>query len=184
MSSNHLMINELKDCLYQSYNILGHIRFKDFDFDWDSLRDFLKKTKKNTFDPLDRYIIEHQDTDIYIKEFLVGVNLRNFFAIVNEFNLPLFTLIIWTNHYGIKKEIEIICKNNGMYDQPTVIESFVTNRRHASTNYTDIDINIDDITYHSLCLLGANRSHRFALYNQLKHISQDTLVLTVRGLKQ
>ena len=31
MTSNHLMIDELHECLSQSYNILGHIEFRAFD---------------------------------------------------------------------------------------------------------------------------------------------------------
>ena len=171
---------EIIDLLTKKYNIIGNIAFQQFDHDWDHLRSFFQHTKKTKFDRLDRYMITHQDTDIYLPEMSVGLNLRNFFEIVNELDIPLFTILIWTNHFGLQKELDILHRARHPKDRPTVIESFCT-RSHVADSYVDQNLAIDEIQYHALSMMRANRSHRFAVYHALKHLDPEKLVMSIRG---
>lgn len=171
---------ELADLLTKKYNVIGNIEFKQFDHNWDHLRSFFRQTKKTKFDHRDRYVIEHQDTDIYLAEMSVGLNLRNFFEIVNELDIPLFTILIWTNHFGLQKELDILHKQCHPKDRPTVIESFCT-RTHVADSYVDQDIAVDEIQHHALSMMGTNRSHRFAVYHVLKHFDPEKLAMSIRG---
>lgn len=172
---------ELQIALESRYNIIGNIEFKQFDHDWGHLRNFFETTKKENFTNNDRYVIEHQDTDIYVKEMSVGVNFRNLFQIITELDIPFYTIIIWTNHYGLQKEIDLMCQHQHVKDRPTLIESFCTNT-HTTEYYRDVPINIDHIQHHALSMIGANRSHRFALYNALKHVDAQKLAISIQGL--
>jgi hypothetical protein len=183
MSGIGIMPAELTSALKSHFNIIGTINFTEFDHDWNQLEHFFKQTRKETFDPLDRYIIQHQDTDIYISECSVGINLRNFFQMVKSIDIPVYTLIIWTNHIGLQQEIDILCKNQPLCDRPTLIESFCTTVHVGTEDYYDNwDINADQIEIHALSMMGANRSHRFALYNSLKHIDKNKLALSIKGV--
>jgi hypothetical protein len=170
------MLNVLKS----KFNIIGQAEFKQFDADWDFLENFFQTTHKETFDINDRYIFNHQDTDIYIPECRVGINFRNFFEVARKNDIPFYTILIWTNHIGIQQEIDIICANRHCTDRPTVIESFCTTS-HVSDSYSNVQINIEQIQYHALSMMGANRSHRYALYNSLKHIDSSKLAISIKG---
>jgi hypothetical protein len=182
MTASDIMPAELTSALKSYFNIVGTTNFVKFDHDWDQLKNFFRQTRKETFDPLDRYIIQHQDTDIYISECSVGINLRNFFQVIQSMDIPVYTLIIWTNHIGLQQEIDILCKNQHPLDRPTLIESFCTTT-HVGTEdyYNDWSISADQIEIHALSMMGANRSHRFAFYNSLKHIDKNKLALSIKG---
>lgn len=178
----NLMPAEIEKILYDQFNVIGRTDFKEFDLNLNNLRNFFDKTKKERYDILDRYIIVHQDTDIYIDEMCVGLNLRNFFLIAEEFDLPLYTFIIWTNHFGLQKEIDIICKKKHPKDRPTLIESFCT-VSHVAEHYRPVNLDLNQIEYHAISMMGAGRSHRFALYNNLKDLDPTKIAITISPYK-
>lgn len=182
MRSDTMIPAELANLLTKKYNIIGNIEFKQFDYNWDNLRSFFRYTKKTKFDHCDRYVIEHQDTDIYLAEMSVGLNLRNFFEVVRELDIPLFTILIWTNHFGLQKELDILHGQSHVKDRPTVIESFCA-CTHMADNYVDQGIAVDEIQHHAISMMGVNRSHRFALYHALKHFDPEKLAMSIRGTK-
>ena len=179
----NLIPNKLLDQLRRKFNIIGHSKFTQFDHDPDFLRNLFVSTYKPHYDSRDKYIIEHLDTDVYLPTSTVGILLQNFFEIVKELDVPLHTIILYTNHIGIQKEIDILCQSAHPNDRPTVIESFSATT-HLAPKYNNIDINEDDIEYQALCMMGRNRSHRFALYHQLSGIDTTQLAMTIRGAKQ
>lgn len=183
MISDHLLPPELYNLLQNHYNIVGVLKIPDFDFDISYLTEFFTKNKKSVFAPNDRFIIQHQDTDIYIKECSVGINLRNLFQVLIKLDIPLYTLIIWTNHYGLQKELDIFCKDRHPLDRPTLLESFSTILNVGSYgSYCDLDISIDQIKMHALSMMGRDRSHRFALYNVLKNLDSNRVAVSIEGL--
>jgi len=179
----NLMPNKLMDQLKQKFNIIGHTKFTQFDHDPDFLRSLFASTYKTHYDSKDKYIIEHLDTDVYLPTSNVGILLQNFFEIVKEFDVPLHTIILYTNHIGIQREIDVLCQYAHPSDRPTIIESFSATT-HLAPKYNDIDTNEDEIEHQALCMMGRTRSHRFALYHQLSDIDSTRLVLTIRGAKK
>lgn len=169
---------EISELLNSRFNIIDSLEFKQFDMDWKNLRTILTNTKKSEFSANDRYIIVHQDTDIYIHEMQVGVNLRNFFQIAAEIDIPFYTFIFWTNHFGLQQELDILCRNRHPKDRPMLIESFAATA-HIGDYYTEFAVDQDQIEYHALSMIGAGRSHRYALYNEIKNIGPDKLALSI-----
>lgn len=169
--------DEILNLLRARYNILGLWSFFDFDYDFTILRDRLFAIKKEQFDPHDRIVIEHEDTDFYIKECSVGINVRNFFCVVRELDLPLYLFVFYTNHFGLQKEFDILCGSSNMNDRPTVIESFLTTAHHDKKRIMPVDCNFQHIEFNMLCMMNLIRSHRHAVYNALKDVDNQKLAL-------
>jgi hypothetical protein len=179
-NKTELIPSEILGLLRAQFQIINSIKFQEFDMNWDTLRTFFINTKKQEYHRNDRYLIVHQDTDIYIDEMCVGVNLRNFFQVVQEIDIPFYTLIIWTNHFGLQKEIDILCKNRHAKDRPMLIESFSATP-HITDHYHAVDLDADQIEYHAISMMGAGRSHRFALYHELKDLDPAKIAVAIRG---
>lgn len=158
---NSVMTENYKSMLYKKYNVVGHLEFKQFDHDFLSLEEYLQQRRKDTFDLFDRFIIEHVDTDYYIDGFPYGFNLYNLFTAFKKVDIPLFTMLLFTNNFGIEEEVKELIEDYN--DFPTIIYSFVT-KTHCGSHYSHRDIDTSSITMPAVCMLGKPRSHRNALY--------------------
>lgn len=165
MTTDILMPAAYRSVLYKKYNILGHVEFKYFDQNFLLLEEYLLARKKSQFDPRDRFILVHMDTDYYIKDFPFGISFYNTFTAFKKLDIPLYTMLFFTNHFGIEREIDKLVDDPA--DRPTVISSFITTT-HYSNNYTPVDVDADSIVMPALSLMGSTRSHRFGLYNFLQ----------------
>jgi hypothetical protein len=171
--------DKVYNLLEQHYQIIDHLSFLEFDHDFNLLKKRLAKIQNKELSPNDRIIIEHQDTDYYLEQCTVGINLRNFFLVLEELDIPRYIFIFYTNHFGISKEIDSLCQFCHPKDRPTVIESFLTKLHYDREKIKNIESNFDQITHHALCMMNAKRSHRNAMYHALKDIPADTLALNV-----
>lgn len=177
---NKTLDSDYVTLLQQHYNIISIVETTEFDCgNSQYLIDLLESTKKEIYNNNDRYVIVHFDTDFYWKGH--GINLNNLFAIWQELNIPLYTMIYFTNHIGISKEIEVLVKNHHPNDRPTVIESIVNRLNYNPNGYKNFETNISSIEKHALCMLaGTHRSHRLATYNQLKDLVPDFIEMTLK----
>ena len=167
--TDYFITDKYFDKLSSTFNILDIINFQDFDLNFSVLKDRLSKLNMESYGEKDKIIIEHFDTDYYDENFFkFGLNLYNFFSVIDEMYVPHFVFIICTNHFGISKEIEEINKNHDPDDKPIVVETFLTRTHYCSEVVKDIPINIESIQIPALSMMGAPRSQRFALYNYIK----------------
>jgi hypothetical protein len=164
----------------EKYNVVDMFDLHGYELRLDLLEQKLKSIKKTTFDVQDRIIVVHFDTDYYLhNEF--GLTLANLFTLWQRVDLPLYTLLLYTNHIGVGKEVDIICQDRHPKDRPTLIETFINPANYSDLTYsTEPELNVDTIEYHGLSMMGAPRSHRFALYNHLNYLA-DKLIFTVRA---
>ena len=152
--------------LYGRYDVLGHIEFKNIDQDWCWFEQWLRDLHRPRFDSDQRIIIEHMDTDFYRSDLRFGMNLRNLFEAFRVVDIPLFTMLLFTNHFGIEREVCELAPDPR--DRPTLIETFV-NRRHVTEHYQEISTRADAVIMPALCLMGgSSRSHRYATYRWLE----------------
>lgn len=169
----------VKLLLEKKFNIVDHLVFNQIDTDFDGLANYLNSKRKNKFEPNDRIIVEHMDTDFYFDQCSVGVNLLNFFNTIKDLHYPYFVFIFYTNHYGLAKEIELLCKNHPEQDRPMVIESLIGNQMYNTDHYHDHELNAEKIQHHALCMMNMIRAHRHAVYHSLKSLSPDKIALQV-----
>jgi hypothetical protein len=119
-------------------------------------------------------VIVHTDTDFYFEYCNVGINLLNFFTVTEMIDIPKWVFLFYTNHFGLQKEIDLICKNKK--DQPMVIESFIDNLHYNPDNYENIDLNLNLIEHNSLCMMHIIRSHRNAMFHIIKDIPDEKMI--------
>ena len=161
------------------YNVLDVIEFKEFDLDWSWLETWIKKHHKTQFALHDRFVIVHFDTDFYWNGH--GVNLHNLMTVWRHYDLPFYTMILYTNHYGIRREIDEILKDQPQQDRPTIIETFINPGNYAPHGYKHLDNSVDQVQHKALCMMaGTPRSHRYAVYQHLKDLVPDDIDMTVR----
>lgn len=166
----------------QHYNVLGIFILHLYDQNFELLQQRLTQIKKTEFDSQDRIIIVHFDSDYYIQN-QFGVDLYNLFTIWQHMDLPWHTMMIYTNHVGIGREVDQLCQYADPADQPTIIETFLNGLSFDQQAYdTEPDLNVDQIQYHGLALMSHPRSHRYALYNHIKHLGAK-LAITIRAPK-
>ncbi len=175
MITKHLMRSPHRKVLYNKYKILSHIQFKAFDKDFKILEDHLLALKKDRFDANERIIIEHQDTDYYLPDFPYGIGLYNLFTAFKKTDIPLFTMLLFTNHFGIKKEVQALAPDQN--NTPTVIESFIV-RSHYTNEYDHVTLDSDQIHRPAVCMMGQARVHRWAMYHFLANRNLLPLVAT------
>lgn len=166
------------DCLSEKFEILEHLSFLDFDFDFDILKNRLSACYKDAYSLKEKILIEHMDTDYYLPGYSVGINIRNFFSVVREINISYSVFIFYTNHIGIKKEIDFLCRYAHKQDRPLVIESFLSKLHFDPNEVMPEPTNLDKIKHHALCMMNLKRSHRNAVFHKIKHIDQEKLILS------
>lgn len=156
--------------LKQKYNIVEHINICDIDRDFHKVADVLLKYRYEPFKINDRFLFEHFDTDFYQTNFAeIGLNLYNLIEAFLKTNTPLYTLLIITNHFGIDREINKLLTDHDTNDRPTVIKTFINKLSYPSNFNSFDDISNNNITKHAICMmLGTQRSHRSALFNEFK----------------
>ena len=159
------MTQGYRDVVYNKYRVVLHLEFKQFDQDFTILEEHLRTVKKQSFDPDERIIIEHVDTDYYFNEFAHGLGLYNLFTAFKQVDIPLFTMLLFTNHFGIQREVDELAPDTN--DKPTVIETFIT-KTHYTNNYRPILLNQDQIQRPGLCMMSQGRVHRHAMYHFLE----------------
>ena len=173
------MPEPIKNILEKKFKIIDHLSFLDFDHRFDWLLHRFTKNRKEHYEHQEKIIIEHLDTDYYFDQCVVGVNLRNFFQMINGLDISPSLFIFYTNHFGLKKEIDVLCKNYHENDRPFIIESFIGNLHYNSSKINNISCDFYEIEYNGLCMMNEKRSYRSALYNALKDVDSSKIAIQV-----
>lgn len=177
------MDHRFQEILESKYNILDIISTNKFDQDpVGMLIPRLEKTRKDKFSANDRYVVVLFDTCFYLGS--TNLLLHNLVAVWRHLDIPSYTLILITNHFGISKEFSAYFNHLHRNDQPLVIETFYNFLNYDERFHASIppDAELGQIAHSSLCLLaGTPRSHRQALYAGLKKHAADKMVLSIRG---
>ena len=174
---------EALDYIESKFNILLKLDVRSFDYNWDLLIKNLKKIKVNEFQPNDRILICHMDTDYYDPLLPVGVVAINLVRCFNMLDIPLYLLLFVTNHYGIGTEFDLLLKNHHKMDRPTIIETLLSSSLLGNIDGTAL-LNVGKIEKQGLCMVGQQRSHRVALINFFKNKNLlDKVALSVKFSK-
>ena len=183
-----MISSDFIDALSSKFNILDIIDLTEVDFNFELLATRLTKTKKTHFDAKDCYLIGHLDTDYYLPNCPYGLSMFNLIRTFLHNNIPLNTMVLLTNHFGIKKELEILIpKEMHKHNFPTIIDDciMVANMVRLGLNQEECSIDTSAIENHGVAMLGAPRIHRNMLYNQLiKKNLLDTYAVSYKGDKR
>jgi hypothetical protein len=109
------------DLVGQKYQILEILDLIYYDCRLNELNQTLQKYQNHIFSPDERIILLHHDTDYYSDIKSVGNNIYNIFRILSYHDVPLEFVIMFTNHYGIEKELQHMCQKILNKSVPQVI---------------------------------------------------------------
>jgi len=159
---------ELEDKLSENFNILDKIRLYDYQHNWKLFVERINKTRKPEFAHNDRYLIDHHDTDYYMPHCPYGLAMFNFTRTCLNEDIPMHTVIIVTNHIGLKKELKLLLPDHS--GQPTIIDKCFTAFKNirSGINLPKFDHHVHQITKHGISMMGLPRAHRHILFRQLK----------------
>jgi len=162
LSSEVIFLLSKKYTIVEFFDLMHH--------DHNTMMHVLKK-HNNIFNKKNRILILHDDTDYYLPHVNYGLLTFNIYQLFFELNIPLSSIIFITNHYGIKKEFELLSKN--INDVPLIIDDMITFNDDISNPIANCNTHIEvgdiDIKYNMLCMMGKERVHRNALYNYILH---------------
>jgi len=149
---------DFEDLLHKEFKVIATIGLAECDHDFQSLKQQLEKIKKPYFEPDERIVFIHAETEYYVYDDRPGLTMINLFNLLTELDIPLcFTLLI-TNHWQLNSLgiPNIFCSfQKVIVDEP-------------SNDIVDLDLNVDAIAHHMICLNGSSRPHRTALVSVLK----------------
>jgi hypothetical protein len=160
---------EAIDIINKKFNVLLYMDCRDFDTNLEILSDRLDKIKKESYQPNDRILLVHMDTDYYDRLLPCGLVTLNLIRMFKNKDIPLYLLLFVTNHYGIRQEFDVLLKDQHPKDWPTIIETVLS--VHILSSKLDMapDLAVDKIEKSGICMMGQQRSHRVALCNFLKN---------------
>jgi hypothetical protein len=147
------------DLIEKKYRVLTYLDLLYYDCRLNQLNQILSDYQDYVFLPEERIIILHDDTDYYVNIESFGDNIYNLFKLMNKYNIPMEFVIVLTNHWGLKTEIEKLSK-------------IILNGQMPRTIYTALSSDFPDdlnnlpplqhekIDYLYTCLNGVERQHR------------------------
>jgi len=146
------------DLVKEKYKILEILDLVFYDHRLSVLDQILIKYQNHTFVPDERIVILHHDTDYY-PDNGVGNNIYNLFRLLARNSVPLEFVIIFTNHYGIKSEIDHLCRHIVNQTPPKIIYTSLWYDFPQNLD-TPPSINYQNIEHLYACLNGVERAHR------------------------
>lgn len=173
---------EVESLISDKFTVIGYINFLHCFHDYNLLTETLLEIKKDYFDSNERIIVDHQDTDFYTEYCSVGIHMYNFFAILENLHFPAWPFIFYTNHFGLEKEINHLCKHLHSADRPTVLESFITTK-HYNNQIPDCSFDPQSIVKNGICMMNMKRSHRHAVYNLIKNFDSQSIAISATKVK-
>lgn len=170
---------ELYELLCNSFNIKLSMDCKKFDTDPVKLVAKLQPFQNRIFEPKDKILLVHMDTDYYDPLLPCGLIPINIVRTFKNLDIPLHALLFVTNHIGISKEFDYLLNNQHPNDRPTIIQTLLTPLL-LPEKISDIELlPFDEVEKSAVCLMGRARSHRIAFYNFIiKHNLFDKIAVS------
>lgn len=163
-----LIKQEVLDIVSSRYEILEVIDLSLFDYQLNELSLVLSKYKNYEFFHNQRLVILHHDTDYYINEHTPGFLLYNLCVLLNQYQIPHEFLILFTNHYGVKKEITELSNHICNADPFKVV---YTSQWYDYSDDASTSDHITPVENLFCCLNGVSRIHRILTLCYLKEFN-------------
>lgn len=156
-----MLIPEVYEILNSKYTIVGEIDLVKVGLDPLVLEKEFYKLKKEFYTSNERIVILHDDTDYYGNMQSEGNIIYNTICAIKNAGIPPETIIIITNHIGIKDEVDTISKKIIASQAIKVIYTHL-NYDYPSSNDLHELPHSTNITPSALyvCLNGQSRTHR------------------------
>lgn len=172
----------------EEFNIMGEYDLVCTDHNFDILKQLMEDTKKDVYQPTDKYIVVHYDTDYYLPNSNYGLTIFNLVKTFEELDIPLHTMIFVTNHTGIARDFKELIPNEEIeYNFPMIIDNYLTcfdAEASIASEASCVHLNIENVTRNAMCLMGCKRIHRNIIFNSIKANSLlDSIVTSYSNIK-
>jgi hypothetical protein len=108
------------------------------------------------------------DTDYYDPLLPCGNFIINLIRIFKDKQIPFFTLLFITNHFGIHREFDKLLSDYDLSDRPTIVQSLLSPVLLSKDINTNIKIDLNNIQMQGICMMGTKRTHRIGVLNYFK----------------
>lgn len=139
-----------------NYTFIDSINFIEYDSNWAKLHQRLSKIKKSVWNPNEKILVQHSDTEFFFNG--VGLSIYNFNQVIKSVDIDPAVFVILTNHKNSSAEWRRYC--NHEKNQFHVVETPLTEL---------ITYNGPLVPLHTKCqthfgtMLGLMRGHRSLL---------------------
>jgi len=149
-------------------NILGVFDLILYDHNFELLYEKLNSLKKDYFDPADKIIILHTDTEYFYQGNRLGFTLHNLLTCWRDLDIPFHVMVIYANQSTLELAVEPFIVDQR--DRPVIIPVVVNKDSwHEITSIPPFEI-YKNIQQNAFCLMGAERQHRIKFFQYLsKH---------------
>ena len=151
-----------------NYNFIDSIRLINHDNAWHGLTRHYQALKKPTYDPRERFLVQHFDTEYFFNG--IGFTTENFITMIRHLDIDPVRFVIMTNHYGSSKYWHQFCP--GELNRFHVIETPLTFPTLGALQNYFLQPEFY-CQYHFVCMMGNMRTHRTLL---LKFLHQHNLI--------
>lgn len=154
---------EVVNLLNQHYDVLEIINLIKYDCDLDALIKLLHQYREHVFEPRQRIIILHHDTDYYqtVHGEVQGNSMFNLFTLFSSFDIACEKIVFVTNNYGIQTELDRLARDICNSSSPLVIYTALWYDFPRTTNLIESNTpEPSDIKHVYCCLNRAQRQHR------------------------
>lgn len=159
----------------KQYTIVDVIDLMDYDYRTEALVAKLESLKKDVFEPDEKILVLHNDTEYFYLDSNVGFSTYNLFRAWQYADIPWHVMVLYANQCGIEKSIYQHWQFLNV-DRPTVVENLVNNYNIFYSKAFLQEPEDKKISQKAVCLMGGTvRSQRIALYKWLKfhHLLND-----------
>jgi hypothetical protein len=156
-----LNFREILNVIEEKYQIIELINLYYADDHLDELKSTIKKYENRVFQPNERIIIIHGETDYYANTTSYGNAVYNLIKILNYYNIPQEFILFLTSFYGIKKEINDLCLQMFGSSNINVIYTSLLYDFPLPVEYADTSpVTIGNINTLYCCVNNVGRIHR------------------------
>ena len=164
----NILWDEIQETLDKKFKVLCYINLSIADLSPAVLDQMLKGFHNYVFKSNEKIIIAHADTQYYLPSCKFSITLYNLHKTLSTYNIPLESILMFTNHYGIEEELKLLAN---IFNCANPITAFVSFYDTVGTvnKVNPISINHNTIDHLFCCINGIQRSHRILLLSMLKH---------------
>jgi hypothetical protein len=177
LQNSTTLLSTVTDRLCKDFEILNGFNLLDFDSSMQSLKDILSGYESYCFNSNQRLVFTLYDTDYYFLNSKVGFTTQNLLQLLVDLDISLSYCLLFTNHIGLKKELENLCLN--YFNLQDCIKVFENN--YSTWTLTDkktkFNRSADDIQFHFCFLSHIKRNHRLLTRTFLKINNLDSKTL-------
>lgn len=150
-------------------DVIGVVDLNTGALDLQKLYNDLVSLRRDHYEPNQKIVVQHTETDYYYRGNPVGFAIHNFLTILYQVDISLSQIVFVTTHNCLEDSIRPFVTHEK--DVPTIQVTLVSRMTYKNIKsiLKDSAVPRKNLKYIGLCLMGTMREHRLKLYQYLKY---------------